>query len=213
MRLLGTTRSPYVRKVRVFAAETGFIDRIKLDLHSVHLAAFSPDVSALNPLGRVPTLVSDDGRVFRDSLVIGVYLAMEAGRDDLWPTDQDTLLKVMNTHAVATGLLDILILRLVELGKPEGRVWPEVISATALKIGTVLDHFETNIGELAAEGRTLGTFSVAVALDYLDFRFHDIDWRGPRQKLAEWHRTISDWPAMRDQPFLDQSPALAGKIR
>ena len=213
MRLLGTTRSPYVRKVRVFAAETGFIDRIRLDLHAVHLADFSPAVSALNPLGRVPTLVTDDGRVFRDSLVIGVYLATEAGRNDLWPADQQTLLKVMNTHAVATGLIDILILRLVELGKPKDRIWPEVISATASKIGAVLDYFDASIGELEAEGRTLGTLSVAVALDYLDFRFHDIDWRGPRERLALWHQTISDWPALRSQPFMDASPALAGKIR
>ncbi|MBW8636347.1 glutathione S-transferase N-terminal domain-containing protein [Hoeflea sp. WL0058] len=213
MRLLGTTRSPYVRKVRVFAAETGFIDRIKLELHSVHLADFSPAVTAFNPLGRVPTLIADDGRVFKDSLVIGVYLATEAGRDDLWPADPDAQLKVMNTHAIATGLIDILILRLVELGKPAVRVWPEVLGATASKIHAVLDYFEANIGDLEAEGRTLGTLSVAVALDYLDFRFHDIDWRGPRKQLTQWHKAISAWPALRDQPFLDQAPAMAGKIR
>lgn len=213
MRLLGTNRSPYVRKVRVFAAETGLIDRMELELHSVHMAGFSPSVTALNPLGRVPTLVTDDGQVFRDSLVIGVYLATEAGRHDLWPADRDALLRVMNTHAVATGLIDILILRLVELGKPKDRIWPELISATASKIGAVLDYFEAGIGELEAEGRTLGTLSAAVALDYLDFRFQDIDWRARRERLAQWHRTVSDWPALRSQPFMDASPALAGKIR
>ncbi len=213
MRLLGTNRSPYVRKVRVFAAEAGLSDQIELDIRKVHMANFTPDVSAINPLGRVPTLFTDDGRVLMDSLTIGVFLAGQAGRKDMWPSQQEALLRVMNTHALGTGLIDIMILLLVEKGKPQERIWPEVMTAATAKITAVLDYLDADVAALESEGCTLGTLSVAVALDYLDFRFKDIDWRISRSKLGRWHEKFIARPALRDHPFVDDTPALAGKIR
>lgn len=213
MRLLGTLRSPYVRKVRVVAAEAGLMPRIDLDLRSVHLAAASPDVMAINPLNKVPTLIADDGSAIFDSFVICDYLVREAGRSDLLPPEMPERLAVLKTHALGHGMLDLMILRLVERAKPAERVWPEVMEATAAKLGSALDYLDAGHDALGAEGCTLGTLTVAVALGYLDFRFSDIDWRAGREGLAGWYAELSARPSVRDNPFMDETPALAGKVR
>jgi len=213
MKLIGSQRSPYVRKALVVAAETGLLGSIDLELHSVHLAAHSPNVMAFNPLGKIPTLVLDDGRSLFDSLVVCSFLARRAGRDDLWPTDGEQQLKVMQRHALANGLIDISILRLVEAAKPTERQWPDVIASSDIKIGSVLDFAERGCTALQAEGCTIGTLSLAVALNYLDFRFSFLEWRRQRPALAGWHAAFVAMPALRDNPFEDAAPGLAGKVR
>jgi glutathione S-transferase len=213
MRLLGTLRSPYVRKVRVVAAEVGLLDQITLEVVAVHLAETTPALMAVNPLNKLPTLIDDDGTVVIDSLVICDYLADKAGRADLLPRDMPARLDVLTTHALGDGLLDLCILRLVERAKPPERAWPEVMAATAAKIGATLDHLNTAHGHLAQQGCTVGTVAVAVALGYLDFRFADLDWRSGRRDLADWYAAFSERPALRDNPFVDTTPTLAGMVR
>jgi glutathione S-transferase len=213
MKLLGSHRSPYVRKVLVVATETGLRDGLELELHSVHLAAHVPEVMAFNPLNKIPTLVLDDGQVLFDSLVICDFLAGKAGRDDLLPTDRQRRLPVLQRHALASGLIDVSIMRLVEAAKPAERQWPEVIEACDIKIGAVLDFLERDRAFLQAEGCTVGTLSLAVALNYLDFRFAFLGWRSDRPALAEWHGAFVTRSALRDNPFEDTSPALAGMVR
>lgn len=213
MILLGSQRSPYVRKALVVAAEAGLLSSMKLELHSVHLAAPSRDVIAFNPLGKIPTLVLNDGRALFDSLVVCSFLAREAHRDDLWPVDAERQLQVMQRHALANGLIDVSILRLVEAAKPAERQWADVITSSDIKIGAALDFAERDRPALEAEGCSIGTLSLAVALNYLDFRFSFLDWRRQRPALAGWHAAFAARPALRDNPFADTDPGLAGKVR
>ncbi len=212
MRLLGSLRSPYVRKVRVVAAETGLLDRITLEVCAVHLAEAAPEVMALNPLGKIPTLIDGDQVIF-DSLVICDYLAGKAGRTDLMPQAMPARLEVLRTHALGDGLLDLCIMRLVERAKQPERIWPEVMTATAAKIGATLDHLNATRERLDAQGCTVGTLTIGVALGYLDFRFGDLDWRAGRRNLADWYADLSERPALRQNPFVDAAPTLAGKVR
>ena len=70
MKLIGSLGSPYVRKVRVVLAEK------KLDYQFELENVWAPDtaISKLNPLGKVPSLVMDDGSVMIDSRVMVEYL-------------------------------------------------------------------------------------------------------------------------------------------
>jgi glutathione S-transferase len=213
MKLLGSLRSPYVRKALVVASETGLRGDIELVLHSVHLAAHEPEVMTVNPLNKLPTLVLDDGRVLFDSLVICEFLAWKGGRNDLMPAEPEARFRVLTRHALANGLLDLAIMRLVEAAKPAERQWPEVLAACDIKIAAVLDGLDADDDALAAEGCTIGTLALAVALNYLDFRFAFLEWRKTRSRLGAWHRDFTSRPSLRDNPFEDTSPALAGMVR
>jgi len=57
MKLLGSLASPYTRKVRVVLAEK----KIDCELEVVDVQPVENPVNALNPLGKVPTLVLGDG--------------------------------------------------------------------------------------------------------------------------------------------------------
>ena len=213
MKMLGSLRSPYVKKALVVAAELDLLEKIELEIHSVHLAAQVPDVMRVNPLNKIPTLITDDGEVIFDSLVICDFLNELDGRDLLALKDPKRRLKTLQMHALASGLIDLLIMRLVEAAKPESRRWPDVMEATAGKIAATLDYLEYHADELVAAGRTLGTLSIAVAINYIDFRFAGIGWRQTRPQLAAWHADFTMRPALRNLPFEDNRPALAGAVR
>src|SRR5665213_1021550 len=70
MKLLYTKRSPYARKVRIIALEKN----IPLDLIDEDLQKKSQRLLDANPLGKVPTLVLDNGATIFDSSVICQYL-------------------------------------------------------------------------------------------------------------------------------------------
>ncbi len=48
-----------------------------------------------------------------------------------------------------------------------------------------------------AEVPTIGEISVACALGYIDFRLPQLDWRGPRPKLAAWYAKFGEFESMK----------------
>ncbi|MEE8623249.1 MAG: glutathione S-transferase N-terminal domain-containing protein, partial [Alphaproteobacteria bacterium] len=72
MKLRYNPASPYVRKVTVTLIETGLEDRVERIPTNPHDP--ETDIATVNPLGKVPTLITDDGEVLVDSPVICEYL-------------------------------------------------------------------------------------------------------------------------------------------
>ena len=72
MELFVTLTSPYARLARAVIIEKGLQDRVKI----TPIQTRTPDspLYAINPSGRVPTLVTDDGTVFEESAVICAFL-------------------------------------------------------------------------------------------------------------------------------------------
>ena len=66
MKLLASLASPYTRKVRVVLAEK----KIECELEPVDVMPVDNPVNPHNALGKVPTLVLDDGTALFDSRVI-----------------------------------------------------------------------------------------------------------------------------------------------
>jgi len=83
MELRYGTLSPYVRKVRVVAEEIGIADRIKLV--ATNTREKPEEIVPLNPLGKIPTLVTDDGAILFDSPVICEYLDATLDRTASYP--------------------------------------------------------------------------------------------------------------------------------
>ena len=81
--LYGFLRSGNVYKVRLLLAQLGIPHR-RIEVSQLTADTSRPEFRAINPIGKVPTLVFDDGRVLSESGAILHYLA--AGTR-FWPED------------------------------------------------------------------------------------------------------------------------------
>ena len=102
MKLLASLTSPFVRKVRIVMAEK------KLDFDMQIENVWAPDckVQEINPLGKVPCLVTEDGGALFDSRVIVEYLDTLSPVSRLIPSGGRDRAAVKCWEALADGTLD-----------------------------------------------------------------------------------------------------------
>jgi glutathione S-transferase len=196
MKLHHNPASPYVRKVRVLALETGLSDNI--ELANVTLTPIGPDanVCADNPIGKIPTLVCDDGSALYDSRVICEYLDSLHGGARMFPEQGEARWTAVRRQALADGILDAAVgTRYESFLRPEELRWPDWINAQLTKVRRSLDVLEH---ESLGGGVDIGTISIACALGYLDFRYPDEDWRTTRPRLSEWFESFSQRSSMQE---------------
>jgi glutathione S-transferase len=197
MQLIGSVTSPYVRKARVYLAETG------TKCEFVPVDAWQPDARLIvqAPLGKVPVLVRDDGSALYDSLLVIEYLdSLLSDPKRLLPTHGEARWDVLRWQALAHGLIDATVVRLLDLRRPEALRSAEVRAREEARIARVLDGIERDIGgrQWLCSGRlTIADLVLAVALQYMDFRYPH-DWRASRPALAAWARTIHARPSFTD---------------
>jgi glutathione S-transferase len=106
MKLLASHASPYTRKVRVVLAEK----KIECDMELVDVAPAENPVNPHNPLGKIPTLVLDDGAALYDSRVIVEFLDHASPLNRLIPAESRERVQVRRWEALADGVLDAGIL-------------------------------------------------------------------------------------------------------
>lgn len=196
MELYHNPASPFVRKVMVTLIETGHRDAVRLN--SVTVTPIAPDAgqAAQNPLGKIPTLVRDDGPAIFDSRVICRYLDDRAG-GGLYPRGR--VWEVLTLEALADGIMEAAVLMVYEHRvRPEDRRHPDWVEAQWLKITRTLDALGARwISHLSGKLH-MGQIAVACALDYLDFRHGDRDWRSGRPELAAWSERFGRRTSMQD---------------
>lgn len=194
MQLIGSATSPYVRKARVYLAETG------TKCEFVPVDAWQPDarLTGQAPLGKVPVLVRDDGSALYDSLLVIEYLdSLLSDPKRLLPTQGEARWDVLRWHALAHGLIDATVVRLLDLRRPEALRSAEVRAREEARIARVLDSIERDIGDrqwLCLGHLTIADLVLAVALQYMDFRYAH-DWRASRPALAAWARPMHARPS------------------
>ena len=124
MKLLGSLASPYTRKVRVVAAEK----KIDCELELVDVNPVENPVNTHNPLGKVPTLVLDDGTALYDSRVIVDFLDARSPLGRLIPDETRDRVAVRRWEALADGVLDAgLLVRYESLRdkKERSKAWSD----------------------------------------------------------------------------------------
>lgn len=181
MKLYGSARSPYVLKVLAMLGEKG----LAFDFDEVK--ASGPEVAAANPLGKVPTLIRDDGRPLYDSSVILEYLdGLKAPR--LIPDNHEGRVEARRQEALATGIMDAAVNIIHELREEEGkRKGADYIAKQQGKIDAALDAFEAELGGrdwLGGAAPGLGDVACGAALVYLSRARRAVDWRATRPGLA-----------------------------
>ena len=185
MKLLGSTSSPYVRKVRVVMAEK------KLDYAFVLEDVWSADttIAEANPLGKVPCLVMEGAEALFDSRVIVEYLDTLSPVGKLIPTVGRERAEIKTWEALADGVMDAAILARLESNWPgrtksqRSNAW---IDRQMDKVNAALKAMSKALAEkpyCAGIHLTLADIAVGVTLGYLDFRFPQLDWRTPHPNL------------------------------
>jgi glutathione S-transferase len=203
MKLIGSTTSPYVRKVRIVMAEK------KLDYQFVEDNVWGADTSVgqSNPLGKVPCLVMEGGEAVFDSRVIVEYMDTLSPVGKLIPTQGRERAEVKTWEALADGLLDAAILTRLEAtwsGRQESERSQAWMDRQMDKVASSLKAMSRGLGDKAyCSGihLSLSDISVGVALGYLDFRFPELDWRSANPNLLK----LYDKLALRNS-FIDTKP-------
>ena len=194
MKLISSPASPYARKVRVVLHETGLIDAVE-----EHNVATSPmdtnaDLKAVNPLGRLPALIGDDGRAIYDSRVITRFLDARAGTS-LYP--QDNIWQVLTLEATGEGMLDSLLLMVYEgRARPPEQQSKDWVEAQWAKASRGIAALNDDWIDLLSGPVTGGHVAAGCALGYADFRHAGRDWRSANPALADWFATFSQRPSM-----------------
>jgi glutathione S-transferase len=175
--------SPFGRKVKVAAAMLGLSDEINV----VMTDTVDPGdpLRADNPLGKIPTLVVEDGMVIYDSRVILEYLDMRAGGGRIIPKDTMARVRALTLQALADGIMDAGILQVYEgRWRDSAKHEQKWLDHQAGKVGRALTYLEANPPSLA-EALNVGHIAVACALGYLDLRFKG-EWRVGYPRLVAW---------------------------
>jgi glutathione S-transferase len=195
MKLFTSPTSPYARKARVIIYEHG-IDKMVEEIQTN--PATSEELHRINPLGKIPTLVLDDGSVLFDSPVICEYLDELGGGKffpgkSMWRTTSGRW-RALTLQALGDGIADAAVARVREGRRPEGAKNSEVVANSMAAIVRSLDVLE-RAG--FRESPTIGEIAVACAIGYLDFRLPDTAWRDTRPKLREWYEEFVIYPSMK----------------
>lgn len=197
MKLLGSTSSPYVRKVRVVMAEK------KLDYAFVTEDVWSADttITQSNPLGKVPCLVMEGAEALFDSRVIVEYLDTLSPVGKLIPAVGRERAEIKTWEALADGLLDAAILARLEAtwgGRTKAQRSQVWIDRQMGKIIASLTAMAKGLGDkpfCAGIHLSLADIAVGCALGYLDFRFSDIAWRAEHPNLERLYDKLLQRPS------------------
>ena len=199
MKLLGSNTSPYTRKVRLVLLEKGLPCEYLVDPPR----APGSQVPKVNPLGRIPSLLLDDGTVLFDSPVICEYLDGLDPSPALLPREPAARLRVKRWEALADGLMDSAVAVRVESIRPADKQDPAWLDLHQGAVARTLAYASSELGDRAwCEGAalTLADLALASALFYLDLRQPERDWRAAHPNLAAWAARIAARPSVQATP-------------
>ncbi|GKS96036.1 glutathione S-transferase N-terminal domain-containing protein [Acidovorax sp. SUPP2825] len=186
MKLIGSSASPYVRKVRIVMAEK------KLDYRFIEEDVWAEDttIATSNPLGKVPCLVMEGGEAVFDSRVIVEYLDTLSPVGRLIPTQGRERAEVKTWEALADGVMDAGVLARLEsrwAGRQEGERSQAWIDRQLGKVEAGIKAMAQGLGEkpyCSGIHMSLSDIAVGCALGWIGFRFPEIEWRAEHANLA-----------------------------
>jgi glutathione S-transferase len=174
--------------------EKGLAERVEL----VWTRTRNPDdpMLAVNPSGRIPFLLLDDGTGYEDTDVIIPYLdglvtplRFEApGGEAYWP--------FRRLRAMARGMLDGVSVWAREVSRPENEQSSVTIDHETRRARRLAAYFDGIVAQAPLAG-PLNTVQLLLfcALD-VERRLPALDWRSGHAGLVDWHARMLDVPAV-----------------
>ena len=193
MRLLYTPNSPYARRTRLAVIEAdleGVVELVNIDPREANIE----QLLSRNPSGKVPLLITDDGRALCETLNIVAHLN-DAFEGKLYPSDAAALEATREIEGIASTLMDSLYARTHENRRDAAQRSQALIDHEHARAERCYDALEAR-AESFADRIDMGTISTVCSLGYSDGRHAGDEWRKARPNLSAWYERTMQRPAM-----------------
>lgn len=191
MKLHYSPTSPFARKVLVTALIGGTYESLELVRASLTPIAPNADVQKVNPIGKIPALLLDDGTALYDSPVICEYLDSLSKGPRLIPASGLERWRVLTLNALADGLIEAGQLIRAEALRPDGTHFEPWLAAQRTRVENALRALDEEATRGLA-GLSLGAVAAGSALGWLDFRMPELGWRERYPRLASWYAGFAE---------------------
>ena len=180
--------SPYGRKARIAVAHLGLGDRVRFEPSST--SDPTDPIHAINPLHKMPALVTQEGAAIYDSPVILEYLDWLAGGGRIIPNEPHARFRALTLQALADGVTDATVLVRYEdrWRSPEQRSEPW-LTHQRKKIGDAMRALDE--APPPASGVDVGQIAIACALAFYE-KFAGDEWRSRHRALADWAHAFAE---------------------
>jgi len=193
MKLYVTPGSPYARMARIVVLEKKLEDRVEIIVAQTRVA--NSPYYRINPSGRVPYLVRDDGVGLEESAVICAYLDRLDGKPSFdQPLGEDAW-EARRLEGLARSMMDSLTVWLRELYRPPNERSPGGVQHETDRAARMAGVWEREIEHPYMHGAlNMAQITLACALG-LEARNPDFDWRSGRAPLCDWYGPIAARPS------------------
>jgi len=193
MKLYITPGSPYARIARIVVLEKGLADEVDIVVAQTR-SADSP-YYAINPSGRVPYLLRDDGVGLEESAVIAAWLDQHHGAPMFELPSGAARWEMLRLEALARGMVDGLSVWVREIRRPLDEQSPTVIRHESDRSRRLVDVWEREVGHALMRGPpNLAQITLGCALG-LEARIADFRWRAGCPRLVDWFAPIAARPS------------------
>jgi len=194
MKLYITPTSPYARIARIAVLEIGLNERVALVV-----AQTRTEDSAyyrINPSGRVPYLVTDEGLELEDSALICAYLGQLGGATLFDPPSGKQGWETRRLEALARSILDGLAVWGRELRRPVEERSATILEHECERSQRMADLWEKTIDQPLMHGQLNMAQMTLISALQLELRNPEFNWRPGRPKLSNWVDAIARRPSI-----------------
>ena len=194
LKLIIAKPSPFARKVRIALREKWINYEEVMDL------PWNPGTKApsLNPLGKIPILICEDGHTVFDSSVIIEYLETLTQDPQLIPTEPAARVQVRQIEALADGVSDAVVLIVMESKRRADLISQDWLSRQRTKVDAGLKALADMLKDrvwFVGDHMSVADIATACALAYVDTRVPDIAWRTKHPGLVAFSAKMETRPS------------------
>jgi glutathione S-transferase len=194
--IVGSGGSPFVRKVDIGLHELGISDDIERLPMVASPTQPNSELVAINPLGKLPTLILDNGDILNGSAVILEFFDDFQGNNKLIPSKGTERWEALSLQGLSDGMMEAQVIHYYEKERrPIDKQWKDWADGQMGKIDRVLVYLE-NRTESFADKLNVGNISLACALGFLNLRFAEKQWSKDYPSLANWFVEFSKRQSM-----------------
>ena len=206
MKLYVTPGSPYARMARIVVIEKGLESRVEVIFAQTRTVGSA--YYRINPSGRVPYLVRDDGVGLEESALICAWLDQRDGKPAFGLPAGEAGWEARRLEALARSLMDGLSVWLRELYRAPNERSPGVIRHETDRTSRMADLWEREMEQPYMHGAlNMAQLTLACALG-IEARNPHLDWRSGHAGLREWYDRLAARPS-----FAATAPPAATRVK